>query len=42
MLEAKSFNENAESFKLENQLFTLTVRSWAAPHGKIESVRTQS
>ena len=42
MLEAKSFNENAESWKLENWLFTLTVRSRAAPRGKIESVHTQS
>ena len=41
MLEAKPFDENVESLKRENRLFTSTVLV-AGARGKIESARTPS
>ena len=39
--EAKSFDQNAESWKRENRLFTSTVLE-AGASGQIESIRTHS
>ena len=41
-LEAKPFDQNAESWKRENWLFTSTMLAAGAPGKKIESVRTHS